>query len=76
MTLTQVGVLQAVRANRETIIEISEVLRRSETLVGLAITILARKGLVEKLPDLSDFRKLIVRLTPMGRDLLTFTEEP
>lgn len=75
MTLTQAGTLFALNAGFRTLAELSDLLGKSDTLVGLAVAKLIQLDLAQKTLNLNDRRKLTVTITPQGQALVQYTSE-
>jgi DNA-binding MarR family transcriptional regulator len=76
LSLTQAGILLAVQAQRQSIADLSQLLKKSETNIGVNISKLVLMGLVEKIVNHSDFRSYIIICTERGQALVrNVTEE-
>lgn len=64
-------VMQAIGPNGTTAAELGRTLGVSKQAAGKTIEVLERLGYVERVPDLHDTRRKIVKLTERGMDMLS-----
>jgi DNA-binding MarR family transcriptional regulator len=66
---TEVGVLRNLRAGPRRITELAAEERVTQPAITLLVNRLAERGWVERVPDPSDGRAVLVRLTPAGEEV-------
>ncbi len=67
---TEVGVLRVLRAGPRRITELAAEERVTQPAITLLVNRLAERGWVERVPDPTDRRAVLVSLTPAGEEVL------
>lgn len=70
ITVGQFHVLRHIRAGKDTVSELAEIVRLSRPAISRTVDSLVEKGLVERTPDPDDRRQIQLALTAAGQALL------